>query len=1002
MYRAILISIGIIMMIVEAYLIHKTFTLKKPGYVSMVKTLISGFCVTLFYFVSILTRYYFVMSLFSSLYFCANSFACYHLLDYFSNYTRTKRMRLPISRILLFLDCIVLMINPFHEISMNYEDLHRSLASWEFHEKPLYNVHLGLCYIFLAHTIAMLVGRAIKKPSVYRAKYTTIIIGLLACIAANGIYLFIPQDGNIDFAVFMYCGMSILLCWNSFNYEKSRLLTNIRGLILDELGHPVVLFDESEHMVTCNHPGEFLIGTTMENQDFTLEEFIRANRFDLALLDSTENTYFQWTTDLMNRQITYRVDCHVLKDKKQRIIGRLFVFTDNSLEIDVLTGFHSKNSFEHTFQMNQYSDDGKRYCVAICDINRLSVINRNVGEEIGDEIITLLSTIMKKNCPVDSYFARLSEANLLVVIPNMEVSSMREIMKKLREEFQASRHMGLVLDMQSAIAATSDENPSVIDAADLAAFSMKSKKLMDRTSVHSSLLDSLAMTLMESDSTTEAHVLRTKEMGEALGIRLGLTDVQLSNLGLLCLLHDIGKLGVPLEILNKPSKLNDAEWDIMKSHTEKGYRIAKASKELEGIADFILHHHEAWNGRGYPDGLKGESIPLLSRIIAVVDSYDAMTNDRPYHMAMPEWAAREELRRCSGTQFDPLVVSEYLDMLDELRPAPKPANAELEKKENEPIPRGVGLALDEKKTSSETIIPVKTSTYYLNAQSEVIHPDSCFEELTGYSPEDVKTYRLTLADLLPFEDREEYIQIVTEGLSKGPNMYLEHRLLRKDGAIRYVLCYGKQSYIASVPGAVSEVTITDIAMTHIMNETVKRERQTALRNIKRWEENSRKDSLTGILNHEAFINDVEMQLLNQNHEVLLIILDVDYFKTYNDTYGHMAGDEMLSMVAKMLSEGVGEQGVAGRLGGDEFAAGVLIPKSECENPERRDEYCRRETERIWNTISKVITTMPESATISMGSTISSDDRKSFSKLYKLADHSLYQAKEQGRNGYFFE
>lgn len=156
---------------------------------------------------------------------------------------------------------------------------------------------------------------------------------------------------------------------------------------------------------------------------------------------------------------------------------------------------------------------------------------------------------------------------------------------------------------------------------------------------------------------------RTREMAIRLGKALSLSDGDLGKLALLAVLHDIGKIAIPHAILIKPGKLTDAEWEIMKTHTEKGYRIANASKELKPIGEYILHHHERWDGGGYPGGLAGEEIPLLSRIITVVDSHDVMVHDRPYHKAMSGKDAEAELRRCSGTQFDPNLVEVFLEVL---------------------------------------------------------------------------------------------------------------------------------------------------------------------------------------------------------------------------------------------------------------------------------------------------------------------------------------------------
>ncbi|WDU82776.1 HD-GYP domain-containing protein [Caloramator sp. Dgby_cultured_2] len=129
-------------------------------------------------------------------------------------------------------------------------------------------------------------------------------------------------------------------------------------------------------------------------------------------------------------------------------------------------------------------------------------------------------------------------------------------------------------------------------------------------------------------------------------------------------MHDLGKVAISDDILNKREPLTDEEWEILKSHPEKGYRIAVSSPELAGIADLILKHHERWDGKGYPLGLKGEEIPVECRILAVVDAYDAMTNSRPYNIVKTHEEAIEEIKRCSGTQFDPKIANVFLEVFE--------------------------------------------------------------------------------------------------------------------------------------------------------------------------------------------------------------------------------------------------------------------------------------------------------------------------------------------------
>ncbi|MHB1155008.1 MAG: HD-GYP domain-containing protein [Eubacteriales bacterium] len=189
---------------------------------------------------------------------------------------------------------------------------------------------------------------------------------------------------------------------------------------------------------------------------------------------------------------------------------------------------------------------------------------------------------------------------------------------------------------------------------------MYGNKLFESMTIRSSLISAIKATMFEKSHETEEHAERMVQLTKSIGQQLGLTEDLLNQLRLLAILHDIGKLSIGNHILTKKDKLNDSEWLEIKKHPESGYRIASASPELKPIADYILCHHERWDGDGYPQGLMGESIPLLSRIIAVADTYDAMINDRSYRKAKSKTYAVEEIKRASGKQFDPVVVDAFL------------------------------------------------------------------------------------------------------------------------------------------------------------------------------------------------------------------------------------------------------------------------------------------------------------------------------------------------------
>jgi HD-GYP domain-containing protein (c-di-GMP phosphodiesterase class II) len=166
------------------------------------------------------------------------------------------------------------------------------------------------------------------------------------------------------------------------------------------------------------------------------------------------------------------------------------------------------------------------------------------------------------------------------------------------------------------------------------------------------------------DAYTGGHSGRVASYARAIGLRLGLQDAQLDNVVMAALLHDIGKIGVPDHVLLKRGKLTTEEFDHIKKHPELGWMALKNMDDFKSVSLIVLHHHERLDGRGYPAGLKGNAIPLGSRIIAVGDSFDALTTDRPYRQAFSRQEAVDELLACTETQFDSRVLAAFLDSLD--------------------------------------------------------------------------------------------------------------------------------------------------------------------------------------------------------------------------------------------------------------------------------------------------------------------------------------------------
>jgi diguanylate cyclase (GGDEF)-like protein len=305
------------------------------------------------------------------------------------------------------------------------------------------------------------------------------------------------------------------------------------------------------------------------------------------------------------------------------------------------------------------------YFIIMGDLNGLKLVNDRLGHKLGNNLLVIISNIFKKSCDEDDIIARWGGDEFVVLVTNKPRKYVEKLVDDIRYECLQINDFKFGVSMAIGYAEKSSEFKDTDAVMSLAERRMYRNKLMEDNSSRNATISSLRRTLHEKHSETEEHTLRIKNLGVKLGQRLGLSQDKLDELELLAMLHDIGKVGIPEHILMKPGKLTNEEWVIMKTHTEIGYRIARSTPELSHIAEEILYHHERYDGTGYPQGIKGEEIPILSRIINVVDSFDVMTHRRIYKESFSVDFAFEEIKRCSGTQFDPHIAQEFMDMLKE-------------------------------------------------------------------------------------------------------------------------------------------------------------------------------------------------------------------------------------------------------------------------------------------------------------------------------------------------
>lgn len=331
---------------------------------------------------------------------------------------------------------------------------------------------------------------------------------------------------------------------------------------------------------------------------------------------------------------------------------------------DYLTGIYNRRYLELE-KPRVDREDFLPLSIMIGDINGVKLVNDAFGHAEGDILIKETAKIIHDCCREGDIAARTGGDEFMIVMPLADRETANVMMDQIKlkcEEYNRD----LINEAYSINISLGFATKETIDVPldrtiKLAEDFMYKRKLLEHKSSHSVILSSIKATMHEKSNETQEHAERLTYLSKELGLKMKLSQQELDELELVATLHDIGKVGVDDRILNKPDKLNEEEWIEMKKHSEIGYRVAMSSPDLVPIADYILSLHERWDGNGYPQGTKGDEIPLLSRIVSVVDAYDAMTEDRTYRKAMSDKAAAEEIRRNAGTQFDPKIARLFLD-----------------------------------------------------------------------------------------------------------------------------------------------------------------------------------------------------------------------------------------------------------------------------------------------------------------------------------------------------
>jgi diguanylate cyclase len=534
-------------------------------------------------------------------------------------------------------------------------------------------------YKRVKQVILSVIDKTIESISLeYRLKRSD---GTYIWILDNGKVMAWDEEGNpLTMAGTNIDITSIKETENALNQEKIKAETTLLSI-----GDAVISTDEEGKILVFNDIAQSLTGYTKEeavNQPFNVifnivDEHTHKplpNPVDLVLKRKEKLSISRHAILISKDHERYLIEdsCAPIFDENKNLIGTVLVFRDvteqalKQREIeylsihDYLTGLFNRRYYSE--ELAKY-DHESYYPLGIMniDLNGLKLLNDAFGHETGDIALKQIASTLLKSCRTKDIIARIGGDEFAIILPNTDEEEIASIKYNIQSNIMHLKIENVHYSLAIGYAVKDNPHISIKDILKRAEDDMYKRKLTEGKSMRNQAIKSILNTLTDKYSVEKIHSERVsqycKRMGEVLDLR---TD-EIKELELAGMLHDIGKISIPDAILDKPASLTEEEYHIIKQHTENGYQILRAADEFSDLAEYALSHHERYDGLGYPNGLAGEDIPYFSRIISIVDAYEAMTSNRPYRKSIGKDNAIKELIKYSGIQFDPELVKVFIE-----------------------------------------------------------------------------------------------------------------------------------------------------------------------------------------------------------------------------------------------------------------------------------------------------------------------------------------------------
>lgn len=522
---------------------------------------------------------------------------------------------------------------------------------------PLFNYHLALEYAMVFATAVLLIAKLVHTPSMYRAPYFTILAIFLAIVAVNVLYMAGYIDTPTDCSVMIYVVGVCDLYWVTFRALRSNRYAQVIKTIIQGFKGPVVCFGDNGALVVMNDSARELFDIEDSDWDpIDIKAF--GQEFGMPVLaDVDESCTFVWSPEGEGIG-AYSCDFTVADDGLGQRLGYGLVMHRSSDAMDSRTGLFSEDGFRERRKVIQES---RAYPVTFTSVTLgyVSAMNDKYGRLRTDASIAAFARSLQRAWPKDgeSFISYRGASDFEVISTGLATQEIEDALAHLAKTVEWDVPEGLDASFEYGLVVADGKEHEALEASRKAHKIASYKLLASSNSPRSMAVDALVRPLVDRGFTTRSRVDATARLAKRLARHMGLDEVVVYRCVLLARLSDVGKVAIPDSVAFCVGAYTRGARVLMERHVEVGYRILKGTVGLSSLAVPLLHHHEHWDGSGYPDGLSGEEIPMESRVVAVASMFDELVSIGENGTGGMGFAdAVKEIAKGAGTQYDPTVV----------------------------------------------------------------------------------------------------------------------------------------------------------------------------------------------------------------------------------------------------------------------------------------------------------------------------------------------------------